>query len=99
MQKTAAKLAALAHAPLDPDALIHALTVAGVTLEAAARAPHFSQKWSDTAQAVLTPIQRARLPRDGVLVIGDTALEAEWSEAAKLAGFLSSDRFFAAARS
>ncbi|MCY4180661.1 MAG: hypothetical protein OXC60_13100 [Litoreibacter sp.] len=91
----AAKLAALVHAPLAPEAFRDLMAQDGLTIEAA-RAPHFSQSWSDSARAVLAPVQAAKLPRDGVLVIGDTALEAEWSEIAKLAGFLPSERYFTA---
>jgi hypothetical protein len=34
------------------------------------------------------------LPGDGVVVIGDTALEAEWAEAGRLGGFLPSEAIF-----
>jgi hypothetical protein len=43
--------------------------------------------------AMLAP---ARLPADRVLLIGDTSLEREWVGAARLAGYLPAERYFAA---
>jgi hypothetical protein len=88
-----AHLTALAHAPLSPSRLAELLAAGGIAVQTAP-APHVAQSWRATAEAVLRPLRAAKLPRDGVLVIGETALEAEWSEAAKLAGYLTSDRFF-----
>ncbi|MEM7471331.1 MAG: hypothetical protein AAF340_08260 [Pseudomonadota bacterium] len=93
--ETEAKLAALAHAPLDPEALTRLLALQDLHLDAVGRAPHFSKPWSEIASAVEMPLRLANLPRDGVLMVGDTRFEQDWSEAAKLAGFLSSDRYFA----
>ena len=61
-----------------------------------AQAPHFAQSWSDMRAAVQAPLRALQLPLDGVLVIGDTAHERDWSEAARLAGFVPSDAYFAA---
>ena len=87
--------AALAHRPVDPDQLRVLLSAQGIELDATSRAPHFEDAWSTIAAAVLDPVRRANWHRDGVLVVGDTAHERDWSEAAKLAGFLPSDQFFA----
>jgi len=89
-----AKFAALVHRPLSPEALAQSLKEQGIEI-ATDRAPHFADGWSDIARAVAAPLRRARLPRDGVLVIGDTTSEREWSQAGRLAGFMSADRFFA----
>lgn len=89
-----AQLAALVHQPLDPDAVRRVLAGQGLDV-ATARAPHFAHSWSDTRAAVQAPVRAANLPLDGVLVIGDTTYERDWSEAGKLAGFLPSDVFFA----
>lgn len=91
-----AGLAALAHRPVTPQVLSDMFAAESIALHTAP-APHFSDGWQATTEAVLTPIHAAKLPRDGVLVIGETALEAEWSEAAKLGGFLAAERYFAAA--
>ena len=37
-----------------------------------------------------------RLARDQVLIIGDTALERDWTAAAQAAGYLEAGRYFAA---
>ena len=90
-----ASFATLVHRPLDPAALAQSLQVRGIDITAA-RAPHFADRWSDIACAVATPLRQAGLPRDGVLVIGETVFEQEWSQAGRLAGFISADQFFAA---
>jgi len=92
----AAGFAALVHRPGEPRRMAQSLQTHGIEMTVD-RAPHFSENWSDIARAVTTPLRQARLPRDGVLVIGDTSFEQEWSQAGRLAGFLSADRFFATA--
>ena len=57
-------------------------------------APDLLDTWSKVRGKVQAPLLRAKLPFDGVLVVGDTALEREWSEAGRLAGFLPSDDYF-----
>jgi hypothetical protein len=91
----AASFAALVHRPLDPALLAQSLQDRGIDVTAA-RAPHFADRWSDIARAVAIPLHQADLPRDGVLVVGETVFEQEWSQAGRLAGFLSADQFFAA---
>ncbi|TDT75060.1 hypothetical protein BDE40_1786 [Litoreibacter halocynthiae] len=86
---------ALVHRPLSPEALRDSLASHGLLI-ATARAPHFAQGWSDIRAAVQAPLRAAQLPLDGVLVIGDTTHERDWSMAARLAGFLPSDRYFGA---
>jgi len=59
-------------------------------------APNFSHTWGETRAIILHEIRKRKLPRDGVVVIGDTRHEQAWSEAARLAGYVSADRFFGA---
>ncbi len=59
-------------------------------------APNSSHTWGETRQIILSQIHRRALPRDGVVVIGDTSHERAWSEAARLAGYVSAERFFGA---
>ncbi|NOR62636.1 MAG: hypothetical protein GQ535_09120 [Rhodobacteraceae bacterium] len=59
-------------------------------------APNFSHTWGETRGIILSQIHARNLPRDGVVVIGDTAHERAWSEAARLAGYVSAEQFFAA---
>jgi hypothetical protein len=89
-----ADFAGLIHPPMSPEQARIALEAQGIAITTA-RAPHFNQGWSDIRAAVQAPLRKARLPLDGVLVIGDTAHERDWSVAAKLAGFLPSERYFA----
>lgn len=96
LRPLAAELAGLVHPPLSPEQLAERLRSQGIALVGCERAPHFSEGWSDMRQAVMAPLRAAKLPRDGVLVIGDTGFERNWSEAAKLAGFIHSDHFFPA---
>lgn len=94
LQGANAKFAALAHRPLDPDLMAETLAAQGLAISVA-QAPHFAQSWSDIRAAVQAPLRVAKLPLDGVLVIGDTTHERDWSEAARLAGFLLADAYFA----
>ena len=77
----------MAHPPLTPAAMAACHEV----IRRAARAPGLSQSWRETRQSVLDLKQD--LPGDGVVVIGATSLERDWSEAGRLAGFLHADRF------
>ena len=83
-----ADLLALVHGPLDPQAVIRLNPI----LLRADRAPGLADTWSETRARVLD--LKGRLPGDGVVVIGETALEREWCEAGRLAGFLSAARYF-----
>ena len=80
----------LVHPPHDP------ITVAKVNaiIERAERAPGLSHTWAETRACVLD--LKGTIPGDGVVVIGETALEREWSEAGRLAGFLHADAYFSA---
>ena len=63
-------------------------------LVATDRAPGLMDNWRDTRDRILS--LKGTIPADGIVVIGDTALERDWSEAGRLAGFLPSARYFAA---
>lgn len=78
-----------AQPPLDPRRLswIHGV-------DHAFAAPRATDSWPAMRDQIAAAMRDQRLPRDGVLVVGDTALEREWAEAGRLAGFLTSDRFF-----
>ena len=96
--KNARRLAAL-HAPLTPKALARALPQGLHPLfEASFTAPDFSQTWGQERAAILQQTQGLGLPRDGVVVVGDTSTEHAWSEAARLAGYVSAERFFETAQ-
>ena len=63
-------------------------------LVATDRAPGLMDNWRDTRDRILA--LKGTIPADGIVVIGDTTLERDWSEAGRLAGFLPSARYFAA---
>lgn len=87
--------AVLVHAPCDPSAIARHLQAAGVDLATSRPAPYFAAPWAEIARTVLEPVRVAKWPRDGVVVIGDTTDERQWCEAARLAGYIASDHFFA----
>lgn len=80
---------ALATAPLAPDLAL----AANPELTAAYPAP-FALASFGQARAILRAAL-GNIPSDRVLLIGDLALEAEWSMAGHLAGYLAADRYFA----
>lgn len=77
-----------------------ALAVAPVTpqdipldvLDAACAGPPVHANWPTSAALIAQA--RGTIPADGVLLIGDTALERDWSVAGRLAGYLPAHRFF-----
>lgn len=85
---------ALVSKPLTPEALMAANKGAEFTAQSA---PEFSEIWRDSRRIILSALNTDRLPADGVLLIGDTTLEREWSLAGRLAGYLPADRYFQAA--
>ncbi|WP_298257360.1 hypothetical protein [uncultured Litoreibacter sp.] len=88
-----ADLAGLIHAPLSAEQAQATLQAQGLHIPTD-RAPHFAQSWSEIRRAVRAPLHQEKLPLDGVLVIGDTSHERDWSIAGKLAGFIASDCYF-----
>ena len=84
-------------------ALVHPPLAAGEVaagnpvLEGVGPAPLFVDGWSTIRERVTEVL--GPLARDGVLVIGETGLEREWSVAGRLAGYLPgylpAERFFA----
>ncbi|MFQ6548743.1 hypothetical protein AADZ90_012345 [Aestuariibius sp. 2305UL40-4] len=60
-------------------------------------APSFAESWSAMRDRIAAPLREAGLPADGVVIVGETAMEREWVAAARAAGFLAADRYFGAA--
>lgn len=81
---------ALIHLPLDPETVLARTDL----LDAAGSAPVFTDGWGAIRARVSEVL--GPLPRDGVLVIGETGFEREWSVAGKCAGYLSAERLFGA---
>lgn len=81
-------LLSLVHPPHAPDRVIEI----NPELLRAGHAPGLSETWGETRARVLA--LKGTLPADGVLVIGETLLERDWSEAGRLAGYLAAERYF-----
>ena len=76
---------------------LKALPHSAPLFDASFAAPNFSHTWGETREIILRQVHQKKLPRDGVVVVGDTSHERAWSEAARLAGYVSADQFFGAA--
>lgn len=63
-------------------------------VDGAVAAPAAVLSWPAMRDRVRDIIRARGLPPDGVLVVGETALEREWAEAGKTAGFLTGARYF-----
>ena len=81
---------ALVQGRLDPEAVL-----AAGPLDAARRAPLVTESWGAARTRVQAVLRDRRLAADGVLMIGDTHLERDWAEAARMAGYLDAARYFA----
>ncbi|SFI96167.1 hypothetical protein [Jannaschia pohangensis] len=79
---------ALMHAPLSPDAV--------APLDWAARAPRFTDNWTEMRATLRRSVTDRGLPADAVLIVGETAFEASWCAALRAAGYISGDRYFGA---
>jgi hypothetical protein len=87
----AAERIGLAVRPLAAPVLLRA---SGGALDAAHPAPAHLAPWAEARRALRAAL--GRLPSDRALLVGAFALEAEWSAAAGLAGYLPAERYFAA---
>ncbi|SLN22530.1 hypothetical protein [Pseudooctadecabacter jejudonensis] len=83
-----ARTLALAHAPVQPDQL-------SPPTDSACKAPRPFAGWGETRAVLLDALTAAQAKPSRMVLVCDTALEAEWVAAAKLAGSLPSDVFFA----
>ena len=85
-----ARRLALVHLPLGASSI----GAANPELDAVARAPKFTDSWSDMAEHLQRAITDQSLARDQVLIVGDTMTEREWSAAARAAGYVEAARYF-----
>ena len=63
-------------------------------IAAAHTAPAFNASWADMRDQVQGIVAAQRQPSDRFVIIGDTAFEREWAEAARTAGYLRAEQFF-----
>ena len=64
-------------------------------LDHAAAAPRFFAAFAEERDAIRQAI--GRIPRDRVVLVGETDAEAAWMRAGRLAGFIAGERYFAGA--
>lgn len=83
-----ADILALVHAPLDPTTVAQE----NMVILRADRAPTSLEAWPAVRERVLQI--KGTLPADGVVVVGDTFLERDWSAAGRLAGYIPAERYF-----
>lgn len=84
---------ALARAPLTVQQV---LALTDDVIDAAHPAPRAFANWSESRAAILTALAGPRWQADRVVMVGDTADERDWAQAARLAWYLPADRYFAA---
>ncbi|ALG90995.1 MULTISPECIES: hypothetical protein [Actibacterium] len=84
-----------AHRPLDPATVLQQLEAAhDLRFDHAFAAPAFTESWAQLRDRLQAALSGRKIPRDAVLMIGDTAWEREWSVAGRMAGYLPADRYF-----
>ena len=81
---------AMVHVPVD----ILEFNILNSVIDVAERAPDLRDTWGEVRAKVRALTSAHGVPGDGVVVIGDTALEAEWADAGRLGGFLPSEAIF-----
>lgn len=94
LQALAAGKIILTAPDLSPETALERLKAQGIAFDAASAAPPAFAGWGEARRALRRALDQMKLPSDAVLFIGEGSLQKDWAEAAKLAGFLPSDRFF-----
>ncbi|WP_037293292.1 hypothetical protein [Roseobacter sp. CCS2] len=79
----------VAHRPVTPTHLGNLPGLLG-----AYAAPAFNASWADMRDQMRAMITARGYPADRFVIVGDTAFEREWAEAARTAGYLQADQFF-----
>lgn len=82
---------AAVHIPNVPDQVLAANCGA---LDFAARAPAMTESWGNTRDRLVAILKARGVRSRETVLISATAVEREWSGAAKLAGLVSADRYF-----
>jgi hypothetical protein len=82
---------AAVYAPMRPDAV---LAANDAVLDAVARAPGFTESWTQTRDRLRGIIAAQGVPTDAVVLVSATAVEQDWCGAAGLAGRIGADAFF-----
>lgn len=80
---------ALAQAPLEP---AQVMAAAPGQIDATHAAPHALAAFGEARRLLRAAL--GAIPGDRVILVGDMALEREWSAAGRLAGYLPAERYF-----
>ncbi len=80
----------VAHRPVTPT---HLAGLSGI--DRAFAAPRFTDSWSAMRRELDGVSAALRQPADRFVLVGDTDFEREWVAAARVAGYVSADAFFA----
>ncbi|SMX33475.1 hypothetical protein [Actibacterium lipolyticum] len=83
-----------AHQPLDPATVAEQLAAMGIVFHHSVAAPTFTESWSQIKTRMDAALAHRKLPGAGVLMVGDTEWERDWSVAGRMAGYLSAQRYF-----
>ncbi len=81
--------AGLGHRPVTST---HLAALPGI--DRAFAAPRFADSWADMRDRMREIVIAMGQPADRFVMIGDTAFEREWAEAAQMAGYLNEAQFF-----
>ncbi|MBS8227261.1 hypothetical protein [Vannielia litorea] len=85
----------LSHPPQDPRALAASIEAEhAIRLTPAGVAPPLSETWGETRARLRALLNDAGYLPGAVVLVGDTALEADWAATAALAGHVAADRYF-----
>ncbi|MFY0634703.1 MAG: hypothetical protein JXQ91_12900 [Vannielia sp.] len=85
----------LTHAPQDPDKLAARIEAAhDIRLAPATQAPRLSDTWGQTRARIRDLLNAAGYLPGAVVLVGDTALEADWAPTAALAGHVTAEQYF-----
>lgn len=80
---------------IDLEALGRGLAQRRIPFAALAAAPSRHVAWGEGRAALRAVLDGRRLPGDAVVMVGTTPEERVWADAARLAGFLPADSYFA----
>jgi len=91
----AARQIVLAHRPIRPADLPPDFDhLYGIRLTDSRPAPRFTESWADIRTGMRRMLAANKIPSGGVLLVGDTSLERDWTAAGKFAGYLPAERYF-----
>lgn len=80
--------------PLSPEGMSARMVEQNTRFSTVISAPTIALSLSETREVLRTALSPSKVPGDKVLVVGDTMLEAEWANVARLGAFLPAEIYF-----